>query len=108
MKLHYLTIIFSLLIPSFVNAQKGKTVSLFTPQKKDWYVFVQGAGKDNDSLRIFQFESDILHVSGEKFGYISTEKSYSNFHLTLEFKWGEKNFLLVKMQSVMQEYCIMP
>jgi len=92
MKLLYLTVIFSLFAPSFGYAQKGKTISLFTPQKKDWYVFVQGTGKNNDSLHIFQFENDVLHVSGEKFGYISTEKSYSNFHLTLEFKWGEKKY----------------
>jgi hypothetical protein len=92
MKLFYLTVIFTLLAPTFGYAQKGKTISLFTPQKKDWYVFVQGTGKDNDSLHIFQFENAVLHVSGEKFGYIGTEKSYSNFHLTLEFKWGEKKF----------------
>lgn len=92
MKLIYLAITLSLLTPSFSHAQKGKTISLFTPQKKDWYVFVQGAGKDNDSFHVFQFENGVLHVSGEKFGYISTEESYSNFHLTLEFKWGEKKF----------------
>jgi hypothetical protein len=34
----------------------------------------------------------VLHVSGQRFGYIITEKSYSNFHLTLDFKWGEKKY----------------
>ncbi len=33
-----------------------------------------------------------MHVSGEDVGYISTKKKYSNFHLTLEFKWGEKRY----------------
>lgn len=76
----------------FANAQNEKTTSLFTPEKKDWYLFIRGDGKDNDPLHVFQFENGMLHVSGQKFGYISTEKSYSNFHLTLEFKWGEKKY----------------
>jgi hypothetical protein len=87
-----LTVILSLSIPFLARAQKEKPVSLFTPQNKDWYVFIQGAGKDNDSLHVFQFANGVIHVSVQKFGYISTEKSYSNFHLTLEFKWGEKKF----------------
>jgi hypothetical protein len=86
-------IIFNLFLGFFANAQKGKFISLFVPQdKENWYVFIQGAGKDKDSLKVFQFENGIIHVSGEKFAYISTTKSYSNFHLTLEFKWGEKKY----------------
>ena len=41
---------------------------------------------------MFQFEGNVLHVSGEDFGYIVTEKKYANFHFTVEFKWGEKKF----------------
>ena len=41
---------------------------------------------------MFQFEGNVLHVSGEDFGYIVTEKKYVDFHLTLEFKWGEKKY----------------
>jgi hypothetical protein len=77
----------------FANAQKNKSIALFKPQdKRNWYTFIQREGKDKDSLRVFQFENELLHVSGQKFGYISTVKSYSNFHLTLEFKWGEKKY----------------
>lgn len=75
-------------------AQKNKTKKLFTPENKnDWYTFVAREGKDRDSLHVFNFEKNgVLHVSGERFAYISTKKSYSNFHLTLEFKWGEKKY----------------
>jgi hypothetical protein len=31
-------------------------------------------------------------VSGEDFGYITTNSKYSDFHLILEFKWGEKKY----------------
>ena len=83
--------ILSFLIHLSVNAQN--TISLFTPENKgEWYTFLEGSGKNNDSLQVFQFEDGMLHVSGQKFGYIGTQKSYSNFHLTVEFKWGEKKY----------------
>src|SRR5215203_860611 len=79
---------------SNLGAQSAKqTKYLFTPQNKnEWYLFINGAGKNNDSLGVFKFENGVLHVSGQRFGYIITEKSYSNFHLTLDFKWGEKKY----------------
>src|SRR4029079_15584035 len=39
-----------------------------------------------------QFEDNVLHASGEDFGYLVTEKKYANFHLFFEFKWGEKKW----------------
>jgi hypothetical protein len=85
------TFVLSFLIALAVNGQN--TISLFRPENKgDWYTFLEGSGKNKDSFNVFQFEDGMLHVSGQKFGYIATQKSYSNFHLTVEFKWGEKKF----------------
>ncbi len=77
-----------------VTAQKAvKSKLLFTPENKsEWYTFINGEGKDKDSLQVFKFEEDILHVSGKRFGYIITKESYYNFHLTLDFKWGDKKY----------------
>lgn len=33
-----------------------------------------------------------IRISGENFGGISTQKSFSNYHLKLEFKWGTKKW----------------
>ncbi|MDB5120700.1 MAG: hypothetical protein JWN56_1918 [Sphingobacteriales bacterium] len=80
-------------VGSTANAQSGKVKSLFTPNNKnEWHTFIEGAGKNNDPLQVFKFEKNVLHASGERFGYVITEKSYSNFHLSLEFKWGEKKY----------------
>jgi hypothetical protein len=50
------------------------------------------AGLNNDSRRIFSVVTadgkGALRVSGERFGGISTKESFENFHLQLEFKWG--------------------
>ncbi|HZT80959.1 MAG TPA: DUF1080 domain-containing protein, partial [Gemmataceae bacterium] len=34
----------------------------------------------------------MIRVSGEEFGGLVTEKEYENYHLVVEFKWGEKTF----------------
>ena len=75
------------------KSQNNNSVFLFKPEdRSQWYVFLEGSQKNKDSLGVFQFEDGMIHVSGQKFGYIATEKSYSNFHLKLEFKWGEKKY----------------
>jgi hypothetical protein len=87
-----LSLLFFFIIGS-AKSQTGGSVFLFKPEDRShWYVFLQGSGKNKDSLGVFRFENGMIHVSGQKFGYIATEESYSNFHLKVEFKWGEKKY----------------
>jgi len=70
-----------------------KTTTLFKPDKSnEWHIYITKLEKNNDPHHVFQFEGDVLHVSGQDFGYIVTEKKYANFHFTVEFKWGEKKW----------------
>lgn len=87
-------LVLSLFTGYHVYSQTYKnTIPLFAPENKaDWYVYIEGAGKNNDSLGVFQVKNGMIYASGEKFGYIGTEKSYSNFYLTMEFKWGTKKY----------------
>lgn len=59
---------------------------------KGWYTFLKGSGKNNDPAKVFSVHDGLLHISGAVFGYIATERSYTNFHLVAEFKWGEKKY----------------
>lgn len=43
-----------------------------------------------DPKRVFTVEEGTIRVSGEDMGYIATEKAYKNYHLIVEYKWGEK------------------
>jgi hypothetical protein len=71
---------------------KQKKTKLFLPgQKSEWHTWLSRS-KNQDPGKVFQFEGDVLHVSGEEFGYITTEKKYRDFHFTVEFKWGEKKY----------------
>ena len=32
----------------------------------------------------------MLHISGDGFGYVATDKEYRDYHLIVEYKWGKK------------------
>ena len=75
------------------TTQLSNAKSLFNGKNLEgWYSFLPSQGKNKDSEKVFSIEDGILHISGKEFGYICTEKTYSNFHLVVEFKWGVKKY----------------
>ena len=50
-------------------------------------------GLNTDPERVFSVTKEdgkpALRISGKKFGGISTQQSFKNYHLQLEFKWGK-------------------
>jgi hypothetical protein len=57
-----------------------------------WYTFLKTKGNSNDPDTIFSVNNGLLKITGKEFGYIVTERSFNNFHLVVEFKWGEKKY----------------
>jgi hypothetical protein len=51
-------------------------------------------GANNDQYGVFtvveENNEQILHVSGEIYGCVSTKMEYDNYHLRLKVKWGDK------------------
>ncbi|GAB3276539.1 DUF1080 domain-containing protein [Larkinella harenae] len=51
-------------------------------------------GYNKDETHVFSVLKDpsgpVLRISGEQYGCLFTRKSYENYHLMLEVKWGEK------------------
>ena len=51
-------------------------------------------GLNNDPKGVFTFKNiddeQVLHISGEIYGAITSKEEYENYHLKLQFKWGEK------------------
>jgi len=50
-----------------------------------------------DPMKIYTVEKDengevMVHISGLVFAGLTSLESYSNYHLTLQFKWGEKKY----------------
>src|SRR5262245_32365356 len=46
--------------------------------------------KRTDPRRVFTVENGLLHISGDGYGYVATDKEYRDYHLTVEYKWGKK------------------
>ena len=75
------------------GAQQATAKQLFNGKDLNgWYTFLNTKGKNNDPEKIFLVENNLLHISGKEFGYMATEKTYSNFKLVVEFKWGVKKY----------------
>ena len=57
---------------------------------------LDGPGLNTDPDKVFTVvEEDgegAIRISGEHFGGISTKDEFSNYHLTLEFKWGDDRY----------------
>jgi hypothetical protein len=91
---------FALLLLVSVGCSTSEKKSLFNGHDLDgWDVYIAAAsdstpppGLNNDADRIFSVAEvdgqNVLRVSGEKFGGISTVGEFANYHLTLQFKWG--------------------
>ena len=57
----------------------------------DCYVWIKGEGR-NDPKKIFRVTDGLLHVTGDGLGSLITNQSYADYHLVLEYKWGEKTW----------------
>lgn len=83
-------IIAMLLLCPMVQAQT--LIPIFQPaDSTGWHVYTSRNGHA-DPESVFRFEDGMIHVSGQDFGYLITNKPYANFHLIVEFKWGEKKY----------------
>jgi hypothetical protein len=75
------------------TARAAGPVHLFNGKDfSGWYTFIPGEGKNQDSRGIFKVKDGVIAVTGEKFAFLSTEKEYENYRLSVDFKWGEKKW----------------
>jgi hypothetical protein len=58
--------------------------------------YLHRLGVNNDPLKVFtvvtQDGAPAIRVSGQVFGYIVSNESFSNFRLKLQFKWGKEKW----------------
>lgn len=46
----------------------------------------------SDPNKVFTVKDGMIHISGNGYGGMITNKSYRDYHLIVEFKWGEKTW----------------
>lgn len=91
--------VIKLLIPALficltVSAQQGKWITLFNGKDlQGWDTYMGSAlGLNNDPNHVFSIVAEdgenIIRVSGENWGGLSTKNEFENYHAQLQFKWG--------------------
>jgi hypothetical protein len=78
------------------KGDEGKARQLFTGKDlAGWYTYIPHKDKTDprsDPKGVFRVEDGVIHVSGEEFGCLLTNDEFENYHLVVEFKWGEKKW----------------
>lgn len=59
--------------------------------------YTEPIGSGRDPLKVFTVDADVdgrpaIRISGEAFGELRTKRSFKDYHLKLQFKWGEKKW----------------
>jgi hypothetical protein len=85
-----------LLLDSTLLADEPEPISpqqptpLFDGRTLDgWYAFQKQTGR-KDPTGVYTVEDGAIRVSGEGAGYLATERAYRDYHLSLEYRWGER------------------
>ncbi len=56
-----------------------------------WYTFLVDT-RYEDPRRVFTVTNGLLRISGDGLGYLATKTSFTDYHLTVEYRWGSQNF----------------
>jgi hypothetical protein len=61
---------------------------------KDWTGLTTWLKKSGhaDPKKVFTIHDGMIHASGEDDGYVATDQEYKDYHLVVEYKWGEKTY----------------
>ena len=79
--------------PRLSDKTPASPAQLFNGRNLDgWYTFLKDRGRDNDPKRVFTVSDGKIRISGEEWGCITTEQTYDNYRLVVEFKWGDQTF----------------
>ncbi len=70
-------------------SDKEKTESLFNGEDlTGWKAVLKSAEGETFEGETFFVQDSVLHVTGKPFGYLRTEKKYSDYRLHLEWRWA--------------------
>ena len=67
-------------------------IPLFNGKNLDGlYTYIRGDGYE-DPRQVFTVKDELLRVSGDGWGGLITRQPYRDYHLIIEFKWGDKTW----------------
>jgi hypothetical protein len=82
-----------MILLAFGGLQAQEFKPLFNGKNlQGWNTFLKERGKNVDPDTVFSVKNGSLCISGKELGYIVNERNFTDFHLVVEFKWGEKRY----------------
>ena len=73
----------------FVSCAGEKTTVLFNGKDlSGWKAVLKSTEGETFNGETFSVRDSVLHVTGKPFGYLRTEKKYSDYRLHLEWRWA--------------------
>jgi hypothetical protein len=90
------TVVFLLVIVGIVGGAEPiapkKRIKLFNGRDlTNFYTFLEHS-KYQDPKQVFTVKGGVLHISGEEWGGLTTKDAFRDYHLLVEWKWGEKTW----------------
>jgi hypothetical protein len=67
-----------------------ESASLFNGKNLDGLTTWLRDTKRDDPKQVFRVADGQIHITGEGFGYLATAKTYKDYRVVVEFKWGKK------------------
>jgi hypothetical protein len=72
---------------------QNATIRLFNGKNLDGlYTWLQDT-KYADPRKVFTVDDGMIHISGDGFGYVATKQRYKDYHLVVEYRWGDRTWL---------------
>lgn len=87
-------------VASSSAADRGEVIHLLNGRDLgNFYTFIRNSADrkaapelNRDPDHVYTYRDGVLRVSGQHMGYLATRKSYGNYRLVAEFKWGAKTW----------------
>jgi hypothetical protein len=86
-------------LPTAMKSDAGFSSLFNGTSLTGFYTYIAGKGVNNDPQHYFKAENGMLHIMGipntgqtTSNGYLATTKTYSNYRLRFEYKWGTNRF----------------
>ena len=72
----------------FLHILNACTVQQKTWTENDWYAYTKTSPEKQEPAKVYELSNGIIRMHGENVGYLMSKKSFSNFELTLDYRWN--------------------
>jgi len=81
------------LVKNVVPVRDTQFTTLFNGKNlTGWHTYLKGMPANTDPNNNFRIDKETLYANGKDVGYVITDKSFTNYHFKVDFKWGEKKW----------------